>query len=567
MNAANLRTCVCGVLLVLLSASSLGAQAIKWADCNSASDVKGLAADTKWIRLKYEAKAGDLGRLSELKQLERIALCSGTVSPDVIATFPSIKTLDVTMSCVVTDKVFKEIGTLTSLEELNVDIGLDEVKNWKPLKDLKVRRLTMGHSYRRDSEIGRGVFAAVCAISTIESLSIFGSVEKSGQAEMDVLATLPALTSLGMSGCCPSAATFKSLFGQGVLSSLSIGSAADMEDDCFKEVASCAALKTVHVQGCIGFTDAGLNYLADCKSLTMLSVAECPLVSQEAADRIKGKLAECNVMIVAGEPDKYVDIDGLTELSKLPATTRRIQVRNVSVADLSKLLDFDSLLGLSLTIPKTSGETPKKDSAAIAKLFKSLAKKHSGLMDLTLHAYNAQNDVIKAIAEFSNLRMLHIIGMAEMSSKTLKPLSKLKELTEIHMPRTGNAQKDDSGILESLAKIESLTVIDWTGYKGTAEGFKKLKDIPRLKRLEFQLMVNLDDDVLEAVAEIPTLEYVQLRTAASASKVTDDGIEKLASLTNAEWLLIEAGPTVTDGAINALKAKLPKVKIYPAKPR
>lgn len=143
-------------------------------------------------------------------------------------------------------------------------------------------------------------------------------------------------------------------------------------------------------------------------------------------------------------------------------------------------------------------------------------------------------------------------------------LAHLKLLPELRRLTFAGATTGDE-YLEAVAQLTQLEEFsEWHNWE-TREGLRHLQKLPRLKALKVgqrltsrgrSLAPSLDDAALQVIAEIKSLERLEIQEA----RLTSAGLEHLSQLPHLKQLKIHWVQT-PDGAIAALQKNLPAVKI------
>ena len=259
-------------------------------------------------------------------------------------------------------------------------------------------------------------------------------------------------------------------------------------------------------------TNAGLAHLKNMTQLELLDLNDCNQISSEGVVHLKGLTKLRNLSLWGpGITDKAMSsLSGMTNMAAI--SFRKCSLTDSGFAALSgmtKLKEFDIF------------QTPVGDRALAAV---SGANEMSKLK-LRGSAITSKG-IVEQIGKFENLIAIDL-GETSIDDVALTSLSQLKKLEDLNLLRT---RITDAG----LTSIVGL----------------------KLKRLNLDDIAGIGDGAIPIIAKMNSLEFLHL----GKTHVTDDGIQGLSMLTNLKDLIV-TNTLVSDGAVQSLQAKLPKLKI------
>lgn len=144
---------------------------------------------------------------------------------------------------------------------------------------------------------------------------------------------------------------------------------------------------------------------------------------------------------------------------------------------------------------------------------------------------------IDALGSLSNLKALMLGG----NKLTDVGLQALRQIPTLRVLDLGGAQRTDSGLwsisvgepgIEAVATLKDLEELGLAGTSVAARGIGKLKELPKLSRLDLKGCKRIGDDAVAALAALPALRSLEL-----------------------------SGTSVTAPALAALRARLPNATI------
>jgi len=242
---------------------------------------------------------------------------------------------------------------------------------------------------------------------------------------------------------------------------------------------------------------------------------------------------------------KKLDPDDLYEIFVFPHPARQDRF---SFGD-AQIRNFSHLTGLR--------ELSIQHVQITGRGLRSLKPLHK-LEKLIFASLTSDNNCLKSIGELKSLQVLSI-GKADWDDAGLAHLSELNELEEIFLPFSGVPGRG----FDAVVKLPKLKYI--TG----AQFFKsvhlaKLRQSTALRALVMQQNVDLTDDSMKYVAQLPQLEYLDLWH----TNISDEGVKQLGTLKALKRLNIKVnfqrgGPLITAASADAI-AQMDSLEILDA---
>ena len=157
--------------------------------------------------------------------------------------------------------------------------------------------------------------------------------------------------------------------------------------------------------------------------------------------------------------------------------------------------------------------------------------------------------IVRRLADLPHLRHLRF---GQLPKGTFQALGAFKHLTSLEF----NIADVTDTSLQWLAAPPELTSLSFTGAAITGRGLAHLGELRQLKKLELVDCPRLQGTDLEALANLPALETLNLR----GSPIDDSAVESLKKLTRLQTLNLSQTRVTQSGAAQLARA-LPKCKI------
>ncbi len=235
-------------------------------------------------------------------------------------------------------------------------------------------------------------------------------------------------------------------------------------------------------------------------------------------------------------------------------------VTSVDVGDCSKWTDEDFRQLARLAHLKSLSFGPGLGDASLPLL--------SGLSELESLSTNLSlisDDGVKSLAALKSLKVLKFFHPNKaFSGAGLAALAEMPALERLTV--AGSLAFNDDG-MAAVAKLTRLKEFRSWHAGQTLEGVKKLKDLPNLKqltlgqRLAYKPPTSVSDETLSVLAEMKTLESLQLEEA----RLKPDALRRLKELPDLKKLILE-GIDIPEADVEGLRRDLPKVEIKWTKP-
>jgi hypothetical protein len=173
------------------------------------------------------------------------------------------------------------------------------------------------------------------------------------------------------------------------------------------------------------------------------------------------------------------------------------------------------------------------------------------VVGLTTLTKNVTDDDLKLLAQFPELRFLHISG-SQVKGPGLKQLAGLKHLSRLNL---GFSDITDAGVKE-LAALPALRELDLMNTNLTDDGVKALLALTELESLYLGQNFEVTDGAYKTLAGLKKLRRLQL----SNSRAGDETMKAFADHPELRMLTIK-GTDVTDAG-HAAAAKMPKLEQF-----
>jgi len=413
----------------------------------------------------------------------------------------------------VTDKGFKYIGSLSSLEYLDLpyrvtDGGMAYLGELSSLKGLYLGEL--------GSQVTDAGLRYLAKLTTLEELALWG--ERMGDGGLPHLRGLPRLKYLFLRGPHFTDAGCVHLKDISSLRMLSYHEGvARITDAGLVHIADIPHLESLCLHGMKHITDEGIAYLAKMRSLKKLEIG-----SSQVTDRGLGYLSQIKTLERLDLPQEQRGItdSGLAYLGQLP-NLRQLHISRIHYNDPKMNTEYYTDKGLE----------------ALARC--------AGLEELSIGSIGVTDAGMDHIAKLSKLKCL-LLGCDNVTDKGLAKLAGIKSLTTLYV---SDANITISGLaqLNSLSNLTTLRVYDLR--RGGAildlSGMASLEDL-MLGFVPMSGEVFIDADLV-SLAGLKRLKWVQI----GPRDFTDKGIAHLARLPNIERLGV-GGRGLTDEGLKIL---------------
>jgi len=260
------------------------------------------------------------------------------------------------------------------------------------------------------------------------------------------------------------------------------------------------------------------------------------------------------------EEPESTDIASLGDLRALSRTTTAIYIatKDIYDNDLKVLSEFPDLFVLHMSTCDDITDHGLSHLNGLRKLkylrLSGEKVRGSGLQHLrdlskleSLHIYSTSRLSDRGVAEIAKMKQLRDLWLGGMTDKQLGKISVLTELRELsfggHVTDEGIAQ------VSRLEKLESLRLQHIAGV--TSRGLRPLSKLRNLTTISL-ISAPLGDDGLERLADIESLKYVAMH----GLNITDEGLMHLSKLQGFTRLYVTGCEDVTERGIEALRASL-----------
>jgi hypothetical protein len=109
---------------------------------------------------------------------------------------------------------------------------------------------------------------------------------------------------------------------------------------------------------------------------------------------------------------------------------------------------------------------------------------------------------------------------------------------------------DDEGLAYIMTNVKGVNMLDLNETEISNKSIKMLSGLEYLKELRVKDCCNLDNDCIESLNQVPTLEFLHLKSTA----ITIDGLLQLTNLPNLKVLMFSATDT------ESIKEKMVQLK-------
>ena len=262
-------------------------------------------------------------------------------------------------------------------------------------------------------------------------------------------------------------------------------------------------------------------------------------------------------LLVAGDD---AEVARLLREKGVKVTESKGVATSAEVADCSKWTDDDFKLLAQLTHLKNLSFGPGLADAHLP-LLAGLAELENLQTNLSL----ITDEGVKGLAGFKSLKNVKFFHPCKAFSGTgLAALAEMATLERLTV--AGSLAFNDDG-MAAVGKLTRLKEFRTWHAGQTLEGVKKLKDLPNLKfltlgqRLAYKPPTTVADDTLEVLAELKSLETLQLEEA----RLKVESLLQLKQLPGLKKLALE-GIDLSEADLARVKAGLPQVEIKWTKP-
>ena len=303
-----------------------------------------------------------------------------------------------------------------------------------------------------------------------------------------------------------------------------------------------AELELVDLSG-TAVDDAGLKHLSQLKHLRAIDLGFTRISAKGIAHL--SKLEGLRTLMLEG---RQISDAWLAAVGQLE-TIHELHITDAQISDagLAELAALGELRALAL------GGTPIT-GAGLAHL---RCLRNLRLLDVYDTALD--NDGLATISSLNQLRALSIEFCGSVTGDGLVHLRKLSGLHGLSLRQTGFRNRFDGTILEHIAPLERLRVLDLFATAVDDSALVHLTSLVELRELELSL-ANVTDPGLVHIAGLPRLEKLAIDSHAGFSKpiITDEGLKTIARLRTLESLSL-VGASVTPSAVRELESALPRL--------
>jgi beta-lactamase regulating signal transducer with metallopeptidase domain/Leucine-rich repeat (LRR) protein len=304
-------------------------------------------------------------------------------------------------------------------------------------------------------------------------------------------------------------------------------------------------LETLSLMECPALEISGLKALAELQSLRSLDLDWAVTAGGLASIGRLGSLEKLEFETADLKPADFEPLTGLTHLQDLSVEWKR----NSYGHEIRPRQDRHSEVSLGDGIARVAGKMPSLRTLSMA-----VTIDNEGLESLT--AADQLESLILEMAEVDArslelasrlpaLQKFVVLGEEKLSDEALGHLEKATRLVRLRLPATGIT---DAGLvhLTGLTAIENLEL---PGSSITNSGLATLAGLKKLKTLNLA-DAPIDDGSCQLVAKLfPRLRELDLRR----TKITDAGVESIASLTDLDYLILDH-TAITDAALAPLES-------------
>ncbi|MDE0734260.1 MAG: PQQ-binding-like beta-propeller repeat protein [Pirellulaceae bacterium] len=158
-----------------------------------------------------------------------------------------------------------------------------------------------------------------------------------------------------------------------------------------------------------------------------------------------------------------------------------------------------------------------------------------------------QSEVLQLLEAVSRPLVLNLAG-TRISSYGIEQLSGLKSLHGLNLELCPGADDD---AVKQLSKASALRVLGLMGVPVTEKGLESLQTLKNLRSLDLEICEQIGDTGCTVLAGFPALRVLVLKkTAFEPIRVTDAGLEKLATLTQLRVLNLYANNISDQGLVH-----------------
>ena len=290
--------------------------------------------------------------------------------------------------------------------------------------------------------------------------------------------------------------------------------------------------------------DAALEHLVRLRHLNEIDLGFTRISPRGLAHLERLKCLQ--TLILEGRQISDVWLEAIGKLESV----RELHVTNAQYTDggLAELADLKELRALAVSGTPITG-------AGLAHL---RGLRNLRLLDVSETELN--NDGLMTISSLDQLHALSVEFCGGLTGDGLIHLRTLIGLRGLSLRQTGFRNRFDGTILEYIAPLERLQVLDLFATAVDDDALVHLSSLLELRELELSL-ANVTDPGLVHIAELRHLEKLAIDSHAGFGKpiITDDGLKTIARLETLKSLSL-VGARVTAGGLRELKLALPRLR-------
>jgi len=348
-------------------------------------------------------------------------------------------------------------------------------------------------------------------------------------AELPVLAALPNLKRLRLSGGGITTASTKQIAAIGGLTDVTLINA-QINDDGLGLLAGLGNLSSLSIQRSGLVTDAGLVHLGRLPKLTSLGLLDLNVTDAGLA-RL-ADLTRLRVLDLRGCPQ--ITTAGLQRLRALKGLkVLRVRGYQIDDATLAMLKDFPNLAGLVVEEASISDAglaslaSPPLEDLGLFRCYRITDEglRHlarlAGLRQLSLRDVPITGEGLVDLRGLPKLSMLRL-NETGVGDAALEHLKGLKGLTRLELRQT---QTGDAG-LAVVAGLANLAYLDLENTRVTDAGLARLAGLGKLRVLNLKLNAGVSDAAVEHLGKLQGLKTLEV----AQTGITPEGLRKLAVL-------------------------------------
>lgn len=303
-----------------------------------------------------------------------------------------------------------------------------------------------------------------------------------------------------------------------------------ISEECLEKIGQIETLRELSLPLCEKLTEAGCKAISQLHKLTSFSLSNCDIEDS----MLKHFALLKNLKSLSLRSCKKITDDGLASFAKLPLEELDLSDCNLTNQSFETIKTLDKLKNINLTDCK--GINNFKN----IQLLNNLEQLYLGNCEVT-------DEDLEAISNLKKLKTLHLYSSEKITDDGVEKISRLSELEELKLSKIKNMTDKSSEHIALLQKLRSLNVSHCTM---TDVGMTYIAKLSFLEDLTLCLCDYISNFGVEAILK---LNYLKKLDLSGCKNLTDDVVEKIASIPNLTVYLVAS--KISEEKINFLKQR------------